>query len=169
MKQLILILALALSIKAYAQNDKSVTLVVSGQGKSQEEAKQQALRSAIEQAFGTFISSKTEILNDNILNDEVVSITNGNIQSFKILKENQLPDGTWTTMINTIVSINKLTSFYESKGVKIEFSGGLFAQNVEIQKLNKKSEKIAWINVNKVIEKLVQKPRINKRSFEFIL
>lgn len=156
MKQMILILSLALSIKAYAQNDKSVTLVVSGQGKSQEEAKQQALRSAIEQAFGTFISSKTEILNDNILNDEVVSITNGNIQSFKILKENQLPDGTWTTMINTIVSINKLTSFYESKGVKIEFSGGLFAQNVEIQKLNKKSEKIAWINVNKVIEKLVQ-------------
>lgn len=153
---MILILSLALSIKAYAQNDKSVTLVVSGQGKSQEEAKQQALRSAIEQAFGTFISSKTEILNDNLLNDEVVSITNGNIQSFKILKENQLPDGTWTTMINTIVSINKLTSFYESKGVKIEFGGGLFAQNVEIQKLNKKSEKIAWVNVSKVIEKLVQ-------------
>jgi hypothetical protein len=156
MKRLILIVVLALSINVYAEDDKTVTLVVSGQGKTQDEAKQNALRSAIEQAFGTFISSKTEILNDNLLNDEVVSITNGNIQSFKILKENQLPDGTWTTMINTIVSINKLTSFYESKGVKIEFSGGLFAQNIEIQKLNKKSEKIAWVNVSKVIEKLVQ-------------
>jgi hypothetical protein len=59
--------------------DKTVTLVVSGQGKTQDEAKQNALRSAIEQAFGAFISSKTEILNDNLVKDEIVSLTNGNI------------------------------------------------------------------------------------------
>jgi hypothetical protein len=39
--------------------DKTVSITVSGSGKTQEEAKQVALRSAIEQAFGTFISSKT--------------------------------------------------------------------------------------------------------------
>ena len=65
----------------FAQDaDKTVTLVVSGQGKSQDEAKQKALRSAIEQAFGAFISSKTEILNDNLVKDEIVSVANGNIQ-----------------------------------------------------------------------------------------
>ena len=42
--------------------DKTVTITVSGSAKTQEEAKQSALRSAIEQAFGVFISSKTEKL-----------------------------------------------------------------------------------------------------------
>jgi hypothetical protein len=42
MKQLILIVSLALSINAYAQDDKTVTLVASGQGKTQDEAKQNA-------------------------------------------------------------------------------------------------------------------------------
>ena len=74
MKNVIFILALALSINAYAQDNKTVTLVVSGQGKTQDEAKQNALRSAIEQAFGTFISSKTEILNDELVKDEIVSV-----------------------------------------------------------------------------------------------
>jgi hypothetical protein len=49
----------------FAQDaDKTVTIIVSGSGKTQDDAKQNALRSAIEQAFGTFISAKTEILND---------------------------------------------------------------------------------------------------------
>ena len=56
-----------------------VTLTTSGTGKTIEEAKNNALRSAIEQAFGAFISSKTEILNDELIKDEVVSITSGNI------------------------------------------------------------------------------------------
>ena len=44
--------------------ENEVTITVSGSGKTQEEAKQSALRSAIEQAFGAFISSKTEVFND---------------------------------------------------------------------------------------------------------
>ena len=81
MKRIILILTfIALSITIYAQEDNSATLTVSGQGKTQDEAKQNALRSAIEQAFGAFISSNTEILNDELVKDEIVSVSNGNIQ-----------------------------------------------------------------------------------------
>lgn len=40
-----------------------VTLVVSGQGTSKDEATKVALRNAIERAFGTFVSSNTSILN----------------------------------------------------------------------------------------------------------
>ena len=67
MKQLLILVALTLSFQAYAQDDNTVTLVVSGQGKTQDEAKQNALRSAIEQAFGTFISSETVINNDSFV------------------------------------------------------------------------------------------------------
>ena len=46
----------------FAQDlDKAVTITASGSGKTLEDAKQAALRSATEQAFGAFISSKTEM------------------------------------------------------------------------------------------------------------
>lgn len=140
MKQLILIMSLALSINAYAQDDKTVTLVVSGQGKTQDEAKQNALRSAIEQAFGTFISSKTEILNDNLVKDEIVSVANGNIQKFEIISEVQLPSRGYATSLKATVSVTKLTSFVESKGVVVEFKGSILAANVKQQMLNEENE-----------------------------
>jgi len=141
MKQLILIMSLALSINAYAQqDDQTVTLTVSGQGETMEEAKTNALRSAIEQAFGTFISSKTEILNDELVKDEIVSVANGNIQKFEIISEVQIPDGGYAITLKATVSVSKLTSFVVSKGVVVEFKGGLFAFNINQQILNETNE-----------------------------
>jgi hypothetical protein len=98
------------------------------------------LRSAIEQAFGAFISSKTEILNDNLVKDEIVSVANGNIKSFEILNQDQLPDGRWGLTLNAIVSVDKLSSFVEAKGIAIEIKGGMFALNIKQQLLNEQGE-----------------------------
>jgi hypothetical protein len=126
---------------AFAQEEnKTVTITVSGSGKTQYDAKQSAFRSAIEQAFGTFISSKTEILNDKVVSDQIASVANGNIQSFSVLNESQLPDGSWGVTIKTLVSISKLTSFVEAKGVAIEIKGGMFALNIKQQSLNELGE-----------------------------
>ena len=65
--------------------ERTITITVSGSGKTQDEAKQSALRSAIEQAFGTFISAKTEILNDQVISDQITSVASGNIQAYDIL------------------------------------------------------------------------------------
>lgn len=155
MKQLILIMALVLSINAYAQDaNKTVTLVVSGQGKTQDEAKQNALRNAIEQAFGTFISSKTEILNDELVKDQIVSVSNGNIQKFEVISEVQIPNGGYATSLKATVSVTKLTSFVESKGVNVEFKGSLFAFNVNQQILNEKNEIKAIDDLCKIVRTL---------------
>jgi hypothetical protein len=141
MKQVILIILFSLNFNAFAQDaDKTVTLVVSGSGKTQDEAKQNALRSAIEQAFGAFISSKTEILNDQIVADQMSSVASGNIQSYEMLNESQLPDGSWGVTLKSLVSVSKLTSFVEAKGVAIEIKGGLFALNIKQQLLNEQGE-----------------------------
>ena len=155
MKQFILIMSIALSINAYAQDDKTVTLVVSGQGKTQDEAKQNALRSAIEQAFGTFISSKTEILNDNLVKDEIVSVANGNIQKFEIISEVQIPNGGFAISLSATVSVSKLTSFVESKGVEIEFQGSIFGENMKLQKINENAELKATINLCEVANEIL--------------
>ena len=157
MKQLILIIAIALNFSTYAQDEKNVTLTVNGQGTTLEEAKQNALRSAIEQAFGVFISSNTEILNDELVKDEIVSVSNGNIQSFDIISETQISENSYVSSLRATVSVNKLTSFVESKGFEIEFKGGLFAQNIQMQELYENNELKAVENMIKVLKEISSK------------
>jgi hypothetical protein len=157
MKKLILIFALIINLIAFSQDDKTVTLVVSGQGKTQDEAKQNALRSAIEQAFGTFISSKTEILNDSLVKDEIVSVANGNIQKFEIISEVQIPNGGYASTLKATVSVTKLTSFVESKGVEVEFKGSLFGANLRQQKLNEEAEYKAILNLCETSNEILSK------------
>lgn len=135
------ILILLFSVPQFAQEQsKDVSITASGSGSSQSEAQQIALRSATEQAFGAFISSKTEIFNDQIVADQMSSVSSGNIKSFEVLSESQLPNGTWACTIKAIVSVDKLTSFVQAKGVAVEVKGGLFAVNIKQQILNEEGE-----------------------------
>ena len=125
----------------FAQTEnKDVTITSSGSGKTLENAKQAALRSATEQAFGAFISSKTEMFNDHVVADQMSSVSSGNIKSYEVLNESQLPDGSWGVTLKTIVSLDKLTSFVEAKGIAIEIKGGMFALNIKQQLLNEQGE-----------------------------
>jgi hypothetical protein len=157
MRKLLLLLTLSFTINVNAQDEKNVTLVVSGQGKTKDEAQQKALRSAIEQAFGTFISSKTEILNDNLVKDEIVSVTNGNIQKFEPVSEVQLPDGSYASTLKATVSVSKLTSFSKNKGVEVEFKGDLFASNILIQELYEKNEFSSIENLVTILKNISEK------------
>lgn len=138
-----------------AQAKNEAVLTVIGQGKTIDDAHTNALRSAIEQSFGAFISSKTQILNSKLLNDEIVSISNGNVQKYEIISDNQLPDGSYVSTIRATVSIEKLTTFCSSKGMVVEFQGGLFAQNMALQNLNKQNEIKSWENTKKLIYEIM--------------
>jgi hypothetical protein len=139
------------------EEDKIVTLTVSGTGKTKEDAQKNALRNAIEQAFGAFISAKTEILNDSVIKDEIVSIASGNIQSFEVLSEGELPNGLVVSTLKTNISITKLTTFAESKGAEVEFKGAIFAMDMKLQKLNEKNEVIALKNLLEISDKILSK------------
>ena len=141
----------------FSQNDKTVTLTVSAQGQTISEAKQNALRDAIEQAFGTFISSNTEIFNDELVKDEIVSVSNGNIQDYEVISEVELPNGSYATILKATVSLTKLASFVESKGGEVEFKGGILAANVKQQILNEKNEIKAIKNIIDVSKEILIK------------
>ena len=181
MKKNVFFIALFLSIAINAQDsDKSVTLTVSGTGKTIEEVKNNALRSAIEQAFGAFITSKTEILNDNLIKEEIVSVTNGNIQKYDVISQVEIPNNGYAMTLNATVSISKLTSFAQSKGVSIEVKGGLFAANIIQQELNEKAELISLQNILNTSNELLKKtfdysietkgnPTLNKGNYDIPL
>jgi len=121
-------------------DNKDVTITACGSGVTAEDARQAALRTATEQAFGAFISSKTEMFNDHIVADQMSSVSSGNIKSYEILNEAQFPDERWGVTLKAVVSVDRLTSFVQAKGVEIEIKGGLFAANIKQQMLNEQGE-----------------------------
>ncbi len=134
-------------IKISAQSNDEVTLVVSADGATKEEATKVALRSAIEQAYGTFVSANTTILNDKMVKDEIVTISNGNIKNYKEISSFVLPNGKQSVTLQTTVCISKLISYAQSKGASTEFAGATFMMNIKMKELNKKNEKEALNNL----------------------
>lgn len=127
-------------------NDKIVSLVVSGTGSTKEEATKNALRSAIEQTFGTFVSANTEVLNDDLIKDEIVTITTGNIRNYAELYCTS-NGGVYTVSLQATVSIGSLVNYAQSKGMKAELAGASFAMNMKMRKLNKENELKAMENL----------------------
>lgn len=152
----LLTLSLIMALAANAQNTTdTVSLVVSGQGATLEEARTNALRSAIEQAYGTFISTKTELLNDRLVKNEVVSVTNGNILGYETKSQISIPGGGYAITLRAMVSLKNLTSFVESKGGSVDIKGGVFAANMKLKLLNEKAELEAVLNICDVSWKIL--------------
>lgn len=149
MKTKVFLLALLIMnvFQMSAQNKDEVTLVVSASGTTTEEATKAALRSAIEQAYGTFVSANTTILNDELVKDEIVTVANGNIKNYKEIASTTLADGRISVTLQAMVSISKLVSYAQSKGASTEFAGAAFAMNMKMKELNKKNEMAALENL----------------------
>lgn len=167
MKKLLLALLLwSVAITAaLSQQILDVTLVASGEGTTREEATKNALRSAVEQTYGTFISSNTTLLNDDLIRDEIVSISSGNVEKYEEISWSEATDGTTSVTLSVTVSLSKLTSYAKSKGSSAELAGNTFAMNMKLRKLNKESEKAALENLLTQVEKLSK----DMYDFEMIL
>jgi len=153
--KLFLLALLALSVfQVYAQGGEEITLIVSADGTTKDEATKVALRSAIEQAYGAFVSSNTELLNDELIKDEVITLSFGNVKSFKELSSEILPDSKVFTTLQATVSIPQLVSYAKSKGAEVEFAGAAFAMNLKMEELNKRNEEKIVANMLRAMEKL---------------
>ena len=128
-------------------------MVVSGEASTQDEAVKMALRSTVEQTFGTFVSSNTQILNDELIKDEIVTVSSGTIKKYEVLSEVVL-DKKCCVMVKTTVSVNGLVTYAKSKGAKAELDGSTFAMNIKLNELYKKSELKAFNNLMEQVQEL---------------
>lgn len=144
---LILILGANISFVFARENNDDVRIVVSSDGMSKVEATNAALRSAIEQVLGTFVSSNTYILNDELVRDEIVTVSSGNIKSFEYLSEIE-KEGRYYVTLEAIVSVGKLISYVQSKGAVADLAGEKFNQDMLMYEFYKENEK-------KVIDQLI--------------
>ena len=119
-----------------------IQMVVFGEGVTTDEAVKNALLSAIEQNYGTFVSSNTSFINDEIVKDEIATVSSGNIRSYKILNES-VNGNTCRVTLEAIVSLGKLASFVQSKGGSAELAGDQFVMNMKIEKAKLKNMMMA--------------------------
>lgn len=145
MKHYLLLFLLLFPLRVLAE-DNVITLVVSSDGPSKQAAINNALRNAIEQSYGSFISSNTLILNDEVIKDEIISLSYGNILGYKELGCFVAQDLHYVTLEVT-VSLTKLCSYAKSKGASAELNGALFVQNLKLYRLNQENEKKALANL----------------------
>ena len=82
-----------------------VEITVTGGGANEDEALSDAMRKAVEQGAGTFISSQSQTKDYALVRDTVLARAAGFLQSKKILSKKDLPDGTWQVTITAVVSI----------------------------------------------------------------
>lgn len=142
----------AMYVSAANPNQSSsleTTITVIGSGPTEEAATLQALRSAIEQTYGAFVSSNSTILNDELVKDEIVSISSGNVKKYEKLDVTPMPNGQVSVSLNATVSISNLISYAQSKGeTSIQFSGNAMAANIKLMELRASSTTKALENLN---------------------
>ena len=131
-----------------------VELVVNSSGESKEQAITNGLRMAIEQSFGTFVSSNTAILNDDLVKDEIVTVSSGTIKNYTELSSVVMPSGEVAVSLKVLVSVTKLTEFAESHGSSCELKGATIGANIKLQRLYEKNEKIAVDNLLTEVSKI---------------
>jgi hypothetical protein len=147
MRVLITTLSILCTTPLWSQIPQEVTLTVSADGTSKEDATKNALRSAIEQAYGTFVSANTTLLNDEIVKNEIVTISSGNVKGYTELSNVIRTDGTAFVTLEATVSIPGLISYSKQHGSSCEFAGNTFAMNTKLKELRIQNAITAYKNM----------------------
>lgn len=155
MKRIIVfVLACLIAVPCMSQTVDEVSLLVTGSGSSKDIAVQSALRSAVEQAYGVFVSANTQILNDELMKDEIATVSSGNIKSYKEIDSQELEDHNWIVSLRAVVSTSSLASYAKSKGASCEFAGAIFGANLKLLRLNQQNTKIAFEHMVAVFKEM---------------
>lgn len=157
LKNFFLLIIMSLGVTLYS-SAQEIKVVSTGQGTTEDEATKTALRSALEDAYGTFISSSTKIENDVLVSDEIVSLTQGNIKKYDVVNSSQLANGLYSVTVESVVSLNELATYCQSKGMNVTFNGKAFGMELKIREFNRQNE--IKILKNLCLQLLAMNPRI---------
>lgn len=145
------------SLQANADSKDEITLTVSADGLTKDDALKNALRTAIEQAYGAFVSANTTILNDELVKDEIVAVSNGSIKEYKEVSAYEKSDGKGCMMtVNATVSLPHLITYAKNHGSECEFAGNTFGIEMKLFNLQKENELKALYNLIPIIEEIAK-------------
>lgn len=120
MNRLIIILVLLSisTINIFAEEPQKIQIViVSGVGVNADKAKQNAIRNAVEQVVGSYLSSETIVKNNQVLKDEILSYSGGYVKDLKIISQEMNPDGLFNVKIEAGIVSTKIIKKLESLNI----------------------------------------------------
>ena len=112
-----------------AQDSKVETVVAFGTGANETDALYNAKINAMDQIFGTFISTATVVVNDSVAMNKVTSITNGQITNYEIIKSEKTTNG-YITTIRVSANIQNLITFCKTIGIEAKIQGSMYSDNL---------------------------------------
>jgi hypothetical protein len=121
------------------KDNDAFQITVSGDGPTKDQAVQSALRNAIEQSYGTFLSSNTKFLNDELIQDEITSVAQGNILGYDLISVAESKQGI-TAFLTAQVSLTKLAQFGQSKGQSVSVNSNVVYMNAKKEDFYEKNE-----------------------------
>jgi hypothetical protein len=107
--------------------EKTMKVIVTGIGADTAAARLNAIRNAVEQAIGVYVSADTLVKNHALLKDEILSYSGGYVRDSRIVSEERGRDGLIAVTIEADVVASKLKR-------KLEFLN-IAVRNVEGEKL----------------------------------
>jgi hypothetical protein len=103
--------------------DGEKKVIADGYGATPEQALQNALQNAVEQAAGAYVSTITEIENDEIVKDEVLSLSHGFIKEHRKLSESKFDDE-YKVVAAAIIVEKQMIERLEASGLKVNYNAG---------------------------------------------
>jgi hypothetical protein len=138
-KLLFVLFYIGICFHTNAQANQIETVVAFGTGANQADALYNAKINAMDQIFGTFISTKTVITNDSVAMSNVISITNGKITNYEIIKTDKTELG-YIITIKVSANLQNLVAFCNTIGIESYVQGSMFSDNLGTKLKNKENE-----------------------------
>jgi hypothetical protein len=140
---LIIILLVPFPILA-GNDDKTETVIVTGIGIDADKARQNAIRNAVEQVIGSYISSDTIVQNSQIIKDEVLSFSGGYVKESRAISVEKNAEGLTVMKLEALVVSTKLKRKIASLNIATEKIEGesLFGEAYSKIVLKQSAEKI---------------------------
>lgn len=99
-----------------AARGKLMDVVVTGSGKTLDDAKQNAYQAAVEQTFGVLVDAATLVENDKLIEDFALTYAEGDVHDWELLEETT-KGGLHTVRIRASVSVEKLAERLRAKNI----------------------------------------------------
>src|SRR3989338_876819 len=137
----LLVLLVFVSTIGYAEEAEKIEKVVTtGIGVDIDRAKQNAIRNAVEQVIGSYVSSDTIVKNSQLLKDEILSYSGGYLKEMKIISQGQNDDGLFAVQIEAVVVSTKLKRKIESLNIATKKVEGKSLFGEAASKINKQKD-----------------------------
>lgn len=131
---------------------KTTTVVASGTGRNEEQARKQAEINAIVSTIGSFVSQETTVINDKLIQDKIAEISSGTITKTEIVK----PFDGKSMTIRATVSVSEVMSFCKKNGIGTTVNGSGIYTEIERMGNNQDGEETALEGLSKKLESMLK-------------